>query len=176
MKKKLIAILLFVPIMVFGQIKGEKSEESFTSESGKTYAVGDNITLKLPSNSDKYAYVYKFKSSLSLGNIVNTVNNARNVANLNTSNIQGIKNGINVAKKVANDKILASSLQSKVVTEKYVEENAMPKKFEGNAYEIKYFKVYTDEETGKQIVHAITKGKGGKVAILIDAAEEKEEI
>ena len=35
---------------------------------------------------------------------------------------------------------------------------------------------YTDKETGTQIVHAIAKGKGGKVAILIDAAEEKGEI
>ncbi|MFC4268049.1 hypothetical protein [Polaribacter marinivivus] len=176
MKKNVIILLLLAPMLMLAQIKGEKSKEPFTSSKGKTYKVGDAIILKNPSNSDKYAFVYQFKSSMSFGNIMKTVKNVNNVANLNTSNIQGIKNAVNTAKNVAGDKLLASSLQSKVVSEKYVTENAWDKKYSGKAYEIKSFKVYEDRETGKKIVHAIAKGKGGKVAILIDAAEEKEEI
>lgn len=176
MKKNVIILLLLAPMLVVAQIKGKKSKEPFTSTKGITYKIGDAITLKDPSNSDKYAYVYKFKSSMSLGNIMKTVQNVNNVANLNTSSVQGIKNAVNTAKNVAGDKLLASSLQSKVVSEKYVTENAWDKKYSGKAYEIKSFKVYEDKETGTKIVHAITKGKGGKVAILIDAAEEKGEI
>lgn len=179
MKKQILVMLLLAPMLIVAQIKGKKSKEPFTSISGKTYKVGDAITLKTPSNEAKYAYVYKFKSSMSLGNIVNTVKNVNNVANLNVSNVNGIKNAINTTKKVANSNLAKgsiTSLQSKVVSEKYVKENAWDKKFSGKAYTIKNFKVYTDEETGKQIVHAMAKGKGGKIAILIDAAEEKSEI
>ncbi len=179
MKKNVLILLLLAPLFVMAQIKGEKSKDAFTSMNEKTYNVGDKITLKTPSNEDKYAFVYKFKSSLSFGNIVKTVKNVNDVKNLNVKNTRSIKNAIKTTKNVANSNLAKGSvvsLQNKVVSEKYVKENAFPKKYSGKDYTIKYFKVFTDDETGKKIVHAIAKGKGGKVAILIDAAEEKEEI
>lgn len=179
MKKSAIILLLLAPMFVLAQIKGENSKDPYTSVNGKVYKVGDEITLKKASNENKYAFVYKFKSSLSFGNIVKTVKNVNDVANLNVRSTQGIKNAINTTKNIASNDLVknsVASLQNKVVSESYVKENAWDNKYSGKEYTIKSFKVFTDEETGKQIVHAITKGKGGKVAILIEAAEEMEEI
>lgn len=179
MKTKIIFLLLFTPVIIIGQIKGEKSKDPFTSSKGTNFKTGDVITLKQASNEDKYAFVYKFKSSFSFGNIVKTVKNVNDVANLNVKSTQGIKNAIKTTKSIASNDLVknsVSSLQNKVVSEKYVKENAWDKKYSGKEYKIKNFKVYTDNETGQQIVHAIAKGKGGKVAILIDAAEEVGEI
>ncbi|WP_159948794.1 hypothetical protein [Polaribacter septentrionalilitoris] len=179
MKKNLIILLMLAPLLTFGQIKGENSKEPFTSIKGTEYKKGTKITLKSPSNKDKFAYVYKFKSSLSFGNIVKTVKNVNDVKNMNLKNTQGIKNAVNTTKNISKSNLVkgsVTSLQSKVVSKSYVKENAWDKKYSGKEYTIKNFKVYTDEATGIKIVHAIAKGKGGKVAILIDAAEEKGEI
>lgn len=179
MKKNVIILLLLAPMLVIGQIKGKNSKDPYTSSKGVEYKKGDKIILNAPSNEDKFAYVYKFKSSLSIGNVMKTVKNVRDVKNMNLKNTQGIKNAINTTKSITNNDLIKSSvasLQNKVVSEKYISENALNAKMSGNTYVIKSFKVYTDEESGKKIVHAITKGKGGKVAILIEAAEEKEEI
>lgn len=179
MKKVTLVMLLLAPMLIVAQIKGEKSKEPFTSQKGKVYKKGDEITLATPSGDGTYAYVYKFKSSLSFGNIMKTVKNVQDVKNLNLKNTQGIKNAINASKSIASNDLLknsVSSLQNKVVSEKYVEENAWDEKYKGREYKIKSFKIYTDKETGTKIVHAIAKGKGGKIAILIDAAEEKGEI
>lgn len=172
-------MLLLAPMLVVAQIKGKNSKEPYTSSKGKEYKKGDVITLATPSNDAKYAYVYKFKSSMSLGNIMKTVKNVNDVANLNLKNTQGIKNAINTTKSISSNDLVKSSvasLQNKVVSEKYVKENAFDKKYAGKTYEIKSFKVFEDTESGQKIVHAIAKGKGGKIAILIDAAEEKGEI
>lgn len=179
MKKSAIILLLLTPMFVLAQIKGENSKDPFTSANGKEYKVGDDITLKQPSNGDKYAFVYKFKSNFSFGNIVKTVKNVNDVKNLNVKNTNSLKKTIQTTKNLANSNLAKgniSSLQNKVVSESYVKDNAFESKYSGKEYTIKSFKVFTDEETGKQIVHAIAKGKGGKVAIFIDAAEEKEEI
>ncbi|MFY9242196.1 MAG: hypothetical protein WAO74_04140 [Polaribacter sp.] len=179
MKKNVIILLLLAPMFVLAQIKGENSDEPFTSQKGKEYKVDDVIVLKKASNEGNYAFVYKFKSSLSFGNIVKTVKNVNDVSNLNVNSTQGIKNAINTTKSIASNDLVknsVASLQNKVVSESYVKENAWDKKYAGQEYTIKSFKVFTDEETGQQIVHAIAKGKGGKVAILIDAAEENDEI
>ena len=179
MKKVILVLLLVAPMLMAAQIKGKSSKDPFTSQKGKEYKKGDVIKLAAPSADATYAYVYKFKSSLSFGNVMKTVKNARDIKNLNLKNTQGIKNAINATKSIAGNDLLknsVASLQNKVVSEKYVKENAFPAKMSGKGYTIKSFKVYTDEETGTQIVHAIAKGKGGKIAILIDAAEEKGEI
>ena len=73
---------MLAPLLTFGQIKGENSKEPFTSIKGTEYKKGTKITLKSPSNKDKFAYVYKFKSSLSFGNIVKTVKNVNDVKNM----------------------------------------------------------------------------------------------
>ena len=179
MKKNVIILLLLAPVLAFAQIKGENSKEPFMSSTNKEYKVDDVIILKNPSNSDKYAFVYKFKSNLSFGNIMKTVKNVNDVKNLNTSNVKSIKKAVQTTKNVANRNLAKgsiTSLQNKVVSDNYIKENAWDKKYAGKEYKIKSFKVYIDEETGQQIVHAIAKGKGGKIAILIDAAEEKKEI
>ncbi len=172
-------MLLVAPMLAVAQIKGKNSKDPYTSKKGKEYKKGDVIKLATPSNDEKYAFVYKFKSSLSFGNIMKTVKNVNDVANLNVKSTEGIKNAINTTKNLANNELIDSSiasLQNKVVSEKYITENAFDKKYSGKGYTIKNFKIFEDKETGTKIVHAIAKGKGGKIAILIDAAEEKGEI
>ena len=179
MKKNLIILFLMTPFIILAQIKGKNSKDPFTSKAGKTYKKGDVIVLKSASNNDKFAYAYKFKSSLSLGNIRKTMQNVNDVKNLNVKSTKGIKNAINTAKSISDNELLNSSiasLQNKVVAESYIKDNALDSNMSGQKYTIKNFKVYTDKESGIKIVHAITKGKGGKVAILIDAAEEKGEM
>lgn len=179
MKKRILIILLLAPMLIMAQIKGKNSKDPFTSAKGTAYKTGDVITLKTPSNKDKYAFVYKFKSSMSFGNLMKTAKNVRNVKNANLKSTKNIKSTINTTKNIANSNLAKGSvtaLQNKVVSEKYIKENAFPKKYSGKEYKIKSFKIYTDKETGQKVVHAIAKGKGGKIAILIDAAEEKEEI
>ncbi len=98
MKKNVIILLLLAPMLVLAQIKGEKSKDPYTSKKGIEYKVGDEIALKNSSNEGKYAFVYKYKSSLSFGNIVKTVKNVNDATNLNLKNTQGIKNAINTSK------------------------------------------------------------------------------
>jgi len=179
MKKNVIILLLLSPMLVFAQIKGKSSKDPFTSSNGVEYKVKDKITLKKPSTNSKFAYAYTFKSNMSLGNIMKTAKNIRDVKNLNVNNTASIKKAIQTGKNVSKSNLVKgnmASLQSKVVSDKYVEENALGMDMAGKTYTIKSFKVYIDEETGEKIVHAIAKGKGGKIAILIDAAEEKGEI
>ncbi|WP_026775911.1 hypothetical protein [Polaribacter sp. Hel_I_88] len=179
MKTNVIILLLLAPMLVLAQIKGKNSKDPYTSENGTIFKKGDKITLASASKDNSFAYVYKFKNSFSVGNIMKTVKNVNDVANLNVKSTQGIKNAINTTKSVAGNDLLktsVSNLQNKVVSEKYIEENALATDFSGKTYTIKSFKVFTDDETGKQIVHAIAKGKGGKIAILIDAAQKNGEI
>lgn len=179
MRKKIIFLLLLTPAIITAQIKGENSKDPFKTTSGTSYEKGDVITLKEASNEGKFAYVYTYKSSLSFGNIVKTVKNVNDVKNLNLKSTNGIKKAINTTKNIAKDDLLKTSitsLKSKVVSDKYVEENALSSEMKDNEYKIKSFKIYTDDETGKQIVHAIAKGKKGKIAILLELAELEGEI
>lgn len=179
MRKHVIFLLLLTPAILVAQIKGKNSKDPFKTTSGTTYKKGDVITLADASNESKFAYVYTYKSSLSFGNIVKTVKNVNDVKNLSLKNTNGIKNAINTTKNISRDDLLKTSvksLQNKVVSEKYVSENALEAKMKGNKYKIKSFKIYTDKESEKQVVHAIAKGKKGKIAILIDLAEQEGEI
>ena len=62
------------------------------------------------------------------------------------------------------------------VSESYVSENALDDTMNGKTYKIKSFKVYTDKASGESIVHAIAKGNGQTVAILLEFAEKAGEI
>ena len=180
MKNLLLFIFVFTTALASAQIKGKSSNDPVTSKSGQIYEKNGVIILDQPSSEDGYVYVYKFKSSMSFGNIMKTAKNVRDVKNMNTSNLQGVSNAIKTTKNIANDELLTTSvsmgLQNKVVSERYREEHVMDDSYADREYKIKSFKIYTDDETGEQVVHAIAKGKGGKIAILLDAAEENGEI
>ena len=179
MKKNVIILLLLTPVFVFGQIKGDKSKDPYTTTKGTKFEKKDVIQLATASKDAKFAYAYTFKSNMSFGNLVKTAKNVKDVSNLNVKNTKGIKNAIETAENISDDDLLKSSvesLQNRVVSEKYVSENALASSSTGEKYKIKYFKIYTDDESGKQVVHAIAKGKKGKIAVLLDAAEAAGEI
>jgi hypothetical protein len=172
-------LILFVSITAFSQIKGKKSEETFTAKDGRLFNVDDIIELKQPSNGEKFAYVYEFKSSMSFKNITNAAKSLNDVKSMNVSNVSSISDNMdNIQTLAKNDMITDSmgSLMNTVVSEKYVTENALDSTFANTKWKIDTFKIYTDKETGEQIVHAMAKGAGKTIAILIDFAIIKGEL
>lgn len=172
-------LILFVSITAFSQIKGKKSEETFTAKDGRTFNVDDIIQLKEPSNGDKFAYVYEFKSSMSLKNITNAAKSLNDVRNMNVSNVSNISSNLDNVQALANNDMISSSmgsLMNSVVSEKYVSENALDKTAANTKWKIDTFKIYTDKDTGEQIVHAMAKGAGKTIAILIEFAIIKGEL
>lgn len=179
MKKQILVMLLLAPMLVLAQVKGKKSKKPFTTSSGTEYQVGDVIQLKKASNTDKFAYVYIYKSGFSLKNITKVVKSVRDVKNLDVSSVQNISNTLDNVNTIANSELVSnamSQLMGRAVSEKYVEENALSSSKESSKYKIKSFKIYTDKDTGETIVHAIAKGRGKKVAILLEFAEKTGEI
>ena len=172
-------LILFVSITAFAQIKGKKSEETFTAKDGRVFNVDDLIELKEPSNGEKFAYVYEFKSNMSFKNITNAAKTLSDVKNMNVSSLQGVSNNIDNIKLIANSEMISSSmtaLVSSVVSDKYVAENALDRTSAHTKWKIDNFKIYTDKETGETIVHAMAKGSGKTIAILIDFAIIKGEL
>lgn len=172
-------LILFVSITAFSQIKGKKSEETFTAKNGRTFNVDEIIQLKEPSNGEKFAYVYEFKSSMSLKNITNAAKSLNDVRNMNVTSVSNISANIDNVQALANNDMISGSmgsLMNAVVSEKYVSENALDKTAANTKWKIDTFKIYTDKETGEQIVHAMAKGAGKTIAILIDFAIIKGEL
>ncbi len=177
--KKIMLLLLVFPLITFAQIKGEKSKETQKTVNGTTFSVGDIITLNKASNEDKFAYVYVKKSMLSLGNVAKAMNTVRDVRTMNVSSVQNVANTVKTVNSIANSELVSSALNqlaAEAVSPSYVDENALSASKEGAKYKIKFFKVYSDKESEYKIVHAIAKGKGKKVAILLDFAEKSGEI
>lgn len=179
MKKSVIIMLLLAPMLVLAQVKGKKSKEAFTSSKGTKFKVGDVITLAKASNENKFAYAYVSKSMLSLKNITNAVNTVKDAKNINVNNINKLANNIETVNKLASNEIVSGAmaqLMGQAVSESYVTENALDDTFSGKKFKIKNFKVYTDKSTGESIVHAIAKGNGKTIAILLEFAEKLGEI
>ncbi len=179
MKKNVIIMLLLAPMLVVAQIKGKKSKKTFKTSAGTAYNVGDKITLGEASNKEKFAFVYVSKSMLSLKNITKAVNTVKSAKNMDVSNVNKLADNLEVVNKLANNEIVSGAmaqLMGKAVSETYVVENALDDSQNGSSYKIKNFKVYTDKSTGESIVHAIAKGNGKTVAILLEFAEKAGEI
>ena len=179
MKKTVLVMLLLAPMLIVSQVKGKKSKKSFTTSAGTTYNVGDMIHLKTASKDDAFDYVYVNKSMLSLKNITKIVKSVRDVKNMDVKNVNNLANNLEAVTNLANNDMVSgamSKLMGKAVSEKYVSENALNSSMSGNKYKIKSFKIYTDKNSGESIVHAIAKGDGKKVAILLEFAEKAGEI
>jgi hypothetical protein len=179
MKTRILFALLLIPALTFAQIKGKKSKKPYKTPQGTEFKVGDKITLGKPSNGDKFAFVYVKKSALSIANIKNAVNTVNNVKNLNVNNVNSVTNAIKSANNLANNELIdeaVNKLIGQAVSASYVEKNALDTSMIGKTFKIKQFKVYTDKESGDQIVHAIAKGNGKSVAILLEFAEKTGEI
>jgi hypothetical protein len=176
MKKRILILLLLAPMLMLAQVKGKKSKKAFKTSSGIEYKVGDVIQLKKASNSDKFAFAYINKSGFSLGKALNA---AKSLNNLKNGNVNNISNTINAVNSIASSGLLdgtMSKLLNKAVSKKYVSENALDATMSNASFKIKNFKIYKDKKTGEKIVHAITKGKGKTVAILLEFAEKSGEI
>lgn len=172
-------LILLVSITGFSQIKGKKSEETFTAKNGRVFNVDDIIELKKPSNGDKFAYVYEYKSSLSLKNITNAAKSLNDARNMNVTNVSNLSSNLDNIQTLASNDMISDSmgaLMNATVSEKYVAENALDNMAVGTKWKIDTFKIYTDKATGEQIVHAMAKGAGKTIAILIEFAIIKNEI
>lgn len=179
MKKNVIILLLLAPMLVLAQVKGKKSKKSFTTSKGTEFNVGDMIELQKASNKDKFAFVYVNKSMLSLKNITKAVNTVKDAKNMDVKNVNKLANNLETVTNLANSEIVSGAmaqLMGQAVSESYVTENALDSSLSGNKYKIKNFKVYTDKNTGESIVHAIAKGNGKTVAVLLEFAEKMGEI
>lgn len=179
MKTKVLVMLLLTPMLILAQVKGKKSKKSFTTSSGKVYNVGDMIQLNEASNDGKYAYAYINKSMLSLKNITKVVKSVSDVKNMKVSDVNNLRNNLETINSIAKSDVVSGAmaqLMGQAVSESYVTENALDASMNGNKYKIKNFKVYTDKASGQSIVHAIAKGNGKTVAILLDFAEKTGEI
>lgn len=179
MKSKILIMIMLVPMLTFAQIKGKKSKKPFTTSQGTEYKIGDVITLGTASNEDKFAYVYVKKSAFSIKNIAKAVKSVKDVKNMNVKNIKNISNTINKVNDLANSEIVSNAmtqLMGKAVSVDYVEKNALESTMKDSKFKIKNFKIYTDKATGEQIIHAIAKGGGKNVAILLDFAEKTGEL
>lgn len=179
MKTKVLIMLLLAPVIAFAQIKGKKSKKPYKTTKGTEFKVGEVIQLKKASNGNKFAYAYVKKSGFSLKSIANVANTVRDAKNLNVNSVSSISNTVNKANELANSELVngaMNQLMGQAVSETYVSENALPAAMEGSKFKIKQFKIYTDKDTGDQIVHAIAKGSGKNVAILLDFAEKMGEL
>jgi hypothetical protein len=179
MKTKILIMLTLVPMLAFAQIKGKKSKDAFTTSQGTEYKVGDVIKLGKASNGEKFAFAYVKKSALSIGNIKKAMKSVQDVKSMNVSNVSSITNTVNTVNNLANNELAEeaiSKLMGKAVSPSYVEKNALDTSMEGKKLKIKQFKIFTDKETGETIVHAIAKGGGKNVAVLLELAEKSGEI
>ena len=179
MKKQILVMLLLAPMLVLAQVKGKKSKESFTTSNGTEFNVGDVVKLEKASNDDKFAFVYVNKSMLSLKNITKAVKAVKDAKNMDVTNVNKIANNLETVTNIANSEIVngaMTQLMGQAVSKSYVEENALDLSMEGKKFKIKQFKVYTDKNTGDSIVHAIAKGNGKTVAVLLEFAEKTGEI
>jgi len=179
MKKNVIILLLLAPMLVLGQVKGKKSKKSFKTTKGTEFKVGDMIKLDKASNEDKYAYVYINKSMFSLKNITKAAKTLKNAKKMDVKNVNNLTKNLEVVTDLANNEIVSgtlSKLMGQAVSESYVKENAIASSLSGTKYKIKSFKIYTDKDTGQSIVHAIAKGNGKTVAVLLDFAEKSGEL
>ena len=179
MKTKILILFMLAPMLTFAQIKGKKSKKPYTTSQGTEFKVGDVITLGKASSGEKFAYAYVKKSGLSIGNITKAVKSVKDVKNLNVSSVQNIANTVDNVNNLASNELVNSAmnqLMGQAVSESYVEENALDVAMEGKKLKIKQFKIYTDKDTGEQIIHAIAKGGGKNVAILLDFAEKTGEL
>ena len=170
---------MLVPMLTFAQIKGKKSKTPYKTLQGTEFKVGDVITLGAPSNDQKFAYAYVKKSTLSIGNIKKAMKSVKDVKNMNVSNVRNIANTVESVSSLANTELVdgaMSQLMGKAVSESYVEKNALDASMEGKKFKIKQFKIYTDKETGEQIVHALAKGNGKNIAVLLEFAEKTGEL
>ena len=103
----------------------------------------------------------------------------QDVKNMNVSNVNSIANTVKSVNNLASNELAdeaMSKLMMQAVSPSYVEKNALDTTMEGIKLKIKQFKIYTDKETGENIVHAIAKGKGKNVAVLLELAEKSGEI
>jgi hypothetical protein len=179
MKKQILVMLLLAPMLVLAQVKGKKSKESFTTSNGTEFNVGDVVKLEKASNDDKFAFVYVNKSMLSLKNITKAVKAVKDAKNMDVTNVNKIANNLETVTNITNSEIVngaMTQLMGQAVSKSYVEENALDLSMEGKKFKIKQFKVYTDKNTGESIVHAIAKGNGKTVAVLLEFAEKAGEI
>lgn len=176
MKTRILVMLLLTPMLILAQVKGKKSKSAFTTTSGTEFKVGETITLKKASNSDKFAFAYVNKSGLSIGNALKA---ARSLKNLKNGNVSNLSTTINAVNSIASSGLLdgtMSKLMNKAVSSKYVSENALDASLSNKSFKIKNFKIYKDKKSGEKIVHAIAKGNGKTVAILLEFAEKAGEI
>ena len=94
-------------------------------------------------------------------------------------NVSNLSTTINAVNSIASSGLLdgtMSKLMNKAVSSKYVSENALDATLSKTSYKIKNFKIYKDKKSGEKIVHAIAKGNGKTVAILLEFAEKAGEI
>ena len=179
MKKRVLVLLLLAPMLLLAQVKGEKSEETFVTPKGTTFNVGDIVTLGKASNGGKFAYAYISKSGFSLGKITSAVKSVNDARNMDVNNVKNISNTLNKVNDLANSELVSSlqaQLMGQAVSSDYVLENALDASMGDKKFKIKKFKIYTDKDTGEKIVHAIAKGNGKTVAILLEFAEKTGEI
>lgn len=172
-------LLLTIPAITFAQIKGKKSKSPFTGENGVTYKKGDSFKLGPASGGEVYAYVYEYKKSFSLKSIANAAKSIKDVKNMNVKNVRNLSKNINTVKNLADNKLVSSAVtkaMGKVVSEKYVEENALASSFSNTKWKIKEFKIFDDKESGKKLVHAIAKGNGKTIAVFMNYAIMVKEI
>lgn len=179
--KKVFATMLLLTLstVTFAQIKGKKSEEPFTSSSGKEYKVGDMIQLKQGSKEGVFAYAYEVKSALTMANITKAATAMRDLKGGGVKSLKGISNNIDNVRALQNSGVLNSAvngLMNAAVSEKYVAENALKADMANTQYEIQNFKVFTDKKSGESLVHAIAKGNGKTIAVLIELAALANEI
>jgi len=168
-----------IPVMTFSQIKGKKSKKPFTAPNEKVYKVGDRIQLKEPSNGGVFAYVYEYKSNFSFKSIANAAKSIRDVKNLDVKNIKSVTDNLESIQNLADSQLVSSAmnqLMGKAVSEKYVNKNALPSSFSNSEWKIKSFKIFTDKESDAKLVHALAKGNGKTIAILIDYAIKVNEL
>jgi hypothetical protein len=174
MKKSLFTfVLLTITIIGNAQIKGKKSEDPFKASNGAEYRVGDMITLKQGSKDGTFAYAYEAKSALTMANITKAATAVRDMKGGGVSSLRGVSNNIDNISAISNSGVLNSAmagLMNAAVSEKYVSENALPPAMANTSWEIQNFKVYTDKASGEQIVHAMAKGNGKTIAVLIELA------
>tara|TARA_X000000950_G_C13863088_1_gene639526 strand:- start:861 stop:1406 length:546 start_codon:yes stop_codon:yes gene_type:complete len=179
MKKNVIILLLLTPMLILAQVNGKKSKNPYKTSKGTEFKVGDVVKLETASNNDKFAYVYVNKSMLSLKNITKAVNTIKDAKNMNVKNVNNLASNLEKVNTLANNEIVSgamSQLMGQAVSESYVTENALNTSDSGKKYKIKSFKVFTDKNSGNSIVHAIAKGNGKTIAILLDFAEKAGEI
>lgn len=179
MKRVTLVMLLLTPMLILAQVKGKKSKKSFKTSNGTEFNVGDMIQLQKASNKDKFAYAYVSKSMFSLKNITKAVNTVRDAKNMDVKNVNKLANNLETVTSLANSEIVSGAmaqLMGQAVSESYVTENALEGTLSGKKYKIKSFKIYTDKNSGESIVHAIAKGNGKTIAVLLEFAEKMGEI